>query len=258
MQGNRKNMEQMPAETLNCPMCGAAATSDATKCDHCGARLATVACPSCFGLIFQGAKFCSHCGARVERAELATPTQAPCPRCRIDMPSVVIGATTLRECSKCEGIWADTATLQQIYADREKQAAVLGLPTTLHATDAVKFEEHIHYLPCPVCRQLMNRVNFARCSHVIVDVCRTHGTWFDKDELREIIEFIRGGGMDAARARELEELQQQRRELDAARITGGMDDTGVSNVSYRGSRNAIVDIGLSAVADTFVNFLFGK
>ena len=59
----------MEAQTLNCPMCGAAASSEATQCEHCGARLATVACPSCFGMIFQGAKFCSHCGAKVDRAD---------------------------------------------------------------------------------------------------------------------------------------------------------------------------------------------
>jgi len=47
----------MCAETLNCPMCGAAAPSDATSCEHCGARLATGACPSCFGMMFVGEKF---------------------------------------------------------------------------------------------------------------------------------------------------------------------------------------------------------
>ena len=35
----------------------------------------------------------------------------------------------------------------------------------------------------------MNRVQFANCSHVIVDVCKPHGTWFDRDELRRIVEL---------------------------------------------------------------------
>ena len=47
-----------------------------------------------------------------------------------------------------------------------------------------------------------NRINFAKCSGVIVDVCKGHGTWFDRDELTRIVEFIRGGGLDAARAKE--------------------------------------------------------
>src|SRR6266700_1483873 len=83
----------MQAETLNCPMCGAPQSTDATNCDHCGARLATVACPSCFGLVFQGAKFCSHCGAKVERTEVEPATREMCPRCRVELTSVVIGNT---------------------------------------------------------------------------------------------------------------------------------------------------------------------
>jgi hypothetical protein len=49
----------------------------------------------------------------------------------------------------------------------------------------------------------MNRINFAHTSGVIVDVCTKHGTWFDADELRRVLEFITAGGLEAARAREL-------------------------------------------------------
>jgi Zn-finger nucleic acid-binding protein len=116
----------MSAETLNCPMCGASASSEATKCGHCGARLAAVACPSCFGMIFLGAKFCSHCGGKVNRTEVPTDKVATCPRCKSNLEAVVIGKNNLRECSKCEGIWADADSLSQICADREQQAARFG------------------------------------------------------------------------------------------------------------------------------------
>jgi Zn-finger nucleic acid-binding protein len=61
----------------------------------------------------------------------------------------------------------------------------------------------------------MNRINFARCSGVVVDVCRGHGTWFDRDELSRIVEFIRGGGLDAARSREKAALEEERRQLES-------------------------------------------
>src|SRR6266704_3427907 len=80
----------------------------------------------------------------------------------------------------------------------------------------VELEKNIRYVPCPVCHQLMNRVNFAHCSNVIVDVCAKHGTWFDKDELRCIVEFIRSGCLEQARFREMEELEERRRRLKAA------------------------------------------
>src|SRR5260221_35437 len=121
------NILAMESETLNCPMCGAPAAADATRCEHCGARLATVQCPSCFGMMFVGAKFCSHCGARADRTEVPGAPHENCPRCHIEMDAVEIGNTNLRECPRCGGVWADLTSLQQICADRERQAAVIGM-----------------------------------------------------------------------------------------------------------------------------------
>jgi Zn-finger nucleic acid-binding protein len=67
----------------------------------------------------------------------------------------------------------------------------------------------VRYVACPDCGKIMNRVNFARHSGVVVDVCKAHGTWFDKDELRQILEFIQAGGLDASRQRDLERLKQE-------------------------------------------------
>ena len=193
-------------------MCGAAASSDATCCEHCGARLATVACPSCFGMMFLGEKFCPHCGAKADRQASAAQVKPQlCPRCQIEMEAVTVGGSPLRECPHCEGIWTDAESLRQICADREKQSAVLGMPNSLPADAGLQMEQHIRYLPCPVCGALMNRVNFASFSNVIVDVCREHGTWLDRDELRRIVDFIRGGGLDKARAREMADLEEDRR-----------------------------------------------
>jgi len=65
-----------------------------------------------------------------------------------------------------------------------------------------------------VCKQIMNRANFARCSGVIIDVCKQHGIWFDRDELSRIIEFIKEGGLDAARSKEKMQLEEERRQLE--------------------------------------------
>jgi hypothetical protein len=64
----------------------------------------------------------------------------------------------------------------------------------------------------------MNRVNFARISGVIVDVCKGHGTFLDPGELHAIVQFIRGGGLERARSRQLEDLrEQEQRALEAER-----------------------------------------
>jgi len=241
---------RMAAESLNCPNCGAAVSSDATRCEHCNSRLATVACPSCFGMIFQGSKFCSHCGARADRIELASELIRLCPRCRVNTANTVVGQTDLRECPRCEGIWADADALQKICTDREEQAAVLGVATTVAEPGSVSLD-NIRYVPCPVCKALMNRVNFARCSNVVVDVCKQHGTWFDKDELHRIVEFIRAGGLDKARTKEIEDLERQRRELSAAQIAAAAQNNNSYDYVRHDSPGSIIGLAAGALISSF-------
>ena len=212
----------MQAETLNCFNCGAAVSSDAVSCQFCESRLATVACPFCFGMMFIGSKHCPRCGVAAAQVTAADLPARNCPRCRVEMQSVVIGATTVRECLKCEGLWLDVASFEKICADREQQSAVLGAasPEPTHAVlDAVS---KVSYVPCPECRQLMNRINFARCSGVIVDICKGHGTWFDRDELSRIVEFVRAGGLEAARGKEKAQLEEARRQLHQEQLADDM------------------------------------
>jgi Zn-finger nucleic acid-binding protein len=156
----------------------------------------------------------------------------------MEMSSIVIGATPLSECSRCEGLWVDVRSFEKICADREQQSAVLGTATP--ASTVAGNISKVKYVPCPECSQLMNRMNFARCSGVIVDICKNHGTWFDRDELSRIIEFIRGGGLNASRAKEKlaiaeerEQLRQEKLALDMRRSTshGGGDDDRESGIA---------------------------
>jgi len=205
-------MQVMQAETLNCPNCGAATATDEPLCRFCGSRLATVACPSCFGMIFVGSKHCPRCGAAAVVPTTSAAEETKCPRCKIQMKSVVIGSTTVSECEQCLGLWLNVAAFEKICADREQQSAVLGTasPAPSHA---VRETNKVNYVPCPQCSQLMNRINFARCSGVIVDVCKGHGTWFDRDELSRIVEFIHGGGLEESRSREKEDIKEERLKL---------------------------------------------
>ena len=163
--------------------------------------------------MFIGSKHCPRCGAAAaQRRDIAGQIQK-CPRCRADMKLLQLGATQVQECDRCEGLWLDVNAFETICADREEQAAVLG-GASVAKSDAIRTDGNtVRYVPCPQCAQLMNRINFARCSGVIVDVCKGHGTWFDKDELSRIVEFIRGGGLSVSRAKEKAELEEERRRL---------------------------------------------
>jgi Zn-finger nucleic acid-binding protein len=201
------------AKTLNCRTCGAAVTGDASSCGYCGARVATVACPSCFGMMFAGSRHCPHCGGEASRGPVHEPTGLSCPDCDVPLATVELGPTPINECGRCCGVWLQTTTFERICADTERQTAVLGKP----AAQPIDMNKQWRYLPCPRCRKLMQRVNFAGESGVIVDVCRDHGVWFEREELRRIVEFIRAGGMTEARQTQLERLERERRRLETER-----------------------------------------
>ena len=247
----------MEASTLNCPMCGAPGASDATVCEHCGARLATVACPSCFGMIFTGSKFCQHCGTKIERTGESDATPRFCPRCREPLAAITLGSTKALECAHCSGLWIDTETFNEICADREKQAAVIGgdsqsfqpnLP--YHSLDS------IHYVPCPVCAKLMNRMNFAHGSGVILDICKADGVWFDREELRRIVEFIRAGGLETSRERDRKESEAAKRKQPLV-FPSGTAGAGF-DVSPGGFRETLDTGSLLIDALAFVARLFLK
>jgi Zn-finger nucleic acid-binding protein len=204
----------MEAGMLACPNCGAAAASDAVSCGYCHAQLATVACAACFGMSFAGASHCAHCGASLSSLAAAPAGERRCPRCSNLLGVMAIGAAILEECGGCGGLWVDVKSFERLIADRSTSSAYVGMGS---ASIAPSHEAHetttLRYVPCPDCKKLMQRVNFARCSGVIVDVCKGHGTWFDRDELRQILEFVRAGGLDAARAKEKDQLDHERQRL---------------------------------------------
>jgi len=203
----------MSATTLNCYSCGAAVSSDAPNCGHCGARLASISCPACFGMMFQGAKFCPHCGSPAVQWE-SEKTDRLCPSCRVPMLRGKLREVPLHECGKCYGLWLDTASFEHVCRNAEQKAAALGSAQSVGPAALAP----VRYVRCPQCNELMHRLNFARCSGVIVDVCRAHGTWFDANELHRIVHFVRAGGLDRSRAKEKLELTEERRRLQAARI----------------------------------------
>jgi Zn-finger nucleic acid-binding protein len=107
----------------------------------------------------------------------------------------------------------DSSSFHRICQETEQQTVVLE--TISSGPEAPPSAGSQRYWPCPECRRLMNRQNFARVSGIIVDVCKGHGVWFNQGELRRIIGFIRDGGMSRARNRERQDLEDERARLRA-------------------------------------------
>jgi Zn-finger nucleic acid-binding protein len=122
------------------------------------------------------------------------------------MRQVQIGQAELLECEKCGGIWVDAETFEHLCADSEARAGVLHRwpETPQRQVDTV-----VRYRPCVSCGAMMNRINFGKLSGTVVDVCKGHGTFLDSGELHQVVAFIRDGGLDRARRRQLEDLKEE-------------------------------------------------
>jgi Zn-finger nucleic acid-binding protein len=177
--------------------------------------------------MFFGSKFCGHCGEKAVVTNISEDHDlGNCPRCGIGLRRLQIGKILMSECERCFGLWSDPETFENICLDHDQQSAALsyfgGRPDARQATIPIR------YIPCPHCKQLMNRSNFARSSGVIVDLCKEHGVWFDADELPKIVEFIGNGGLARAREKEKialdgerQKLREERRQLELYEMRSG-------------------------------------
>jgi Zn-finger nucleic acid-binding protein len=181
--------------------------------------------------MFFGSKFCGHCGAEAVEAKTADDKDlGVCPRCKCALDRLEIQSIKLAECKTCAGVWSDPTTFEKICSEKEEQSAALAFFGARPENPNAKFP--VNYVPCPDCKQLMNRSNFARSSGVIIDLCKDHGIWFDAGELPKIVEFIEHGGLTRARAKEKidldaerEEIREERRMLGLSALSSDLTDS---------------------------------
>lgn len=225
---------QREAGSLTCPGCGATVAQDAHQCQFCRAELLVRACPRCFARIFHGHVHCPHCGVSVGVPARANPdgstSARTCPACTTShaLTARLLGGVLLDECPACHGVWLDAGAVDRIVRDRQQSslgtlrqmtppapglgaAAGAGSP----ASSPGQTPGRSMYIACPDCGQIMNRVNFARHSGIILDVCRGHGTWFDSSELQRVVDFVMKGGVEESQRREIDSLREQARRANA-------------------------------------------
>lgn len=225
------------SESWQCRNCGAALAPDATSCHYCASPVGTVRCEQCFQVGRAGAEFCTRCGRRMLALTDSAATNRPCPACRRPLVSGRAGDVPLASCETCGSVWLDREVFARVCRERETQAAMLVGPWMQPRQAGTSDQPAGHrYRPCPVCRNLMNRSNFAKYSGLILDTCRDHGTFFDPRELPALVHFIQGGGMDRMREREREALKEEERRLSALRrISPSSASKGTADFAFRES-----------------------
>lgn len=210
---------------LYCPSCGAPVRREAARCDYCNAALdfslkgKTVNCPNCFAATPADGRFCVRCSRPVKgmvRDDKIMEDRI-CPRCNIPMRAKQIGEFSIIGCDKCGGVFVPHDVFEMMEEKRDSVVFAAIAPPKSQAPAGL----HESYVRCPVCKQLINRVNFARISGVIVDVCREHGIWFDGGEMEKIMDFVAHGGLQRAKAADMERLKAEEELIKLKSSPGG-------------------------------------
>jgi Zn-finger nucleic acid-binding protein len=233
---------------FNCPNCGAAVESDSVVCVYCGSSVAARICPSCFGSVCSTMKHCPRCGTELPDPEVIERDGAlACPLCETGMALISARRYKLRECLECGGLWIDKNSFQDICRIEEERESTIPFryrdDSESAGTGGKKRKRA--YIPCPECGKLMNHKSFTRGSGIVLDWCRDHGSWFDRQELQQVIAFIRNGGLEKSRERERLYLEGEKARLrlqkfDPAVGANRMDACGASAPEFHPSGNSFL------------------
>lgn len=142
-------------------------------------------CLFCGGIVDEAARHCAACGAPPS-LELVSgqDRNVPCPRCDEPLDPVRLSVALVFQCERCRGAFVAGGDWSEIL-DRRSSGEELPLgvfvppPPGKELPMAARFAD----VRCPVCRGATERVLFADTSDVRIDVCPSHGAWFDAGEL---------------------------------------------------------------------------
>ncbi len=186
-------------------------------------------CVNCGAPLSGNLLICQYCKTRqdVDLALISRYTvEKPdcgriCPRCHIPLQLIDLGLDGkfyIERCSSCLGLFFDPNELETLLdktvshvheVDRQRLDEIRNVKRSC--------EYPLGYIDCPVCKKLMQRINFGSGSGVIVDKCREHGLWLDGGELRQILEWVKAGGTLYHKQKQLEnarlELEQEKKNL---------------------------------------------
>ncbi len=88
---------------------------------------------------------------------------------------------------QCGGLWLDFAATGKVLSSMDGGALELADQAARAAQTAVDTSQT--GLACPVCFQPLSRLHVGGTT-VEVDRCNEHGTWFDRNELRQAAEQV--------------------------------------------------------------------
>ena len=192
-------------------------------------------CTSCSAPLPAYSSLCDYCGAKndvdlqgiAEFTVTNTLSERNCPICGRAMET--IGLSTIADfyierCPDCLGLFFDPEELNALLDKSVANVYRFNLQKIFAMNQMVPdgTSRSRTYIRCPICGELMNRINFGTKSGVVIDQC-THGVWLDSGELRKLLEWRKAGGQLYHEKIMNDRAERERREEEnrrAVRISG--------------------------------------
>ena len=106
-----------------------------------------------------------------------------CPVCKEPLVVLELEQVEVDYCTSCSGVWLDAGELELLLETDEDRSRLGNL-----FKEAGEIKEKSH--DCPICGKQMKKFEIGEKGKVVVDKCRkNHGIWFDKGELKKVVEF---------------------------------------------------------------------
>ncbi|MBK7396553.1 MAG: zf-TFIIB domain-containing protein [Myxococcales bacterium] len=116
-----------------------------------------------------------------------------CPRCQRPLTTHQAPRFTMFACTGCGGMWLDGAASRTVVAAVDPVAMQAADHVARAAEQAVDVNAQA---ACPQCRHAMEKMPIPAAG-VVVDTCREHGVWFDRNELQQVVRAVASPGTAA-------------------------------------------------------------
>lgn len=111
-----------------------------------------------------------------------------CPVCRVKLGSTTVGGVTVDGCSRCGGVWFDTAELTQMAGKELTHLAAVDV--AFEAVPGVVSVESVPG-PCPTCGEPLVEFEPPQAPGLRLHRCaRGHGVWLREDDFEKVIERV--------------------------------------------------------------------
>ncbi len=166
-------------------------------------------CKFCSAPLPKKGPICDYCGQRnplnlrvLSKIEIEDENaEHNCPVCDTTFENINIGQkqrVLVHRCNDCDGVFVTEDTLEQLIKKEkiEREKIDYNVLRFIQENPRQKKETVIRYRRCPVCENMMQRINYRAVSGVVVDRCLRHGVWLDGGELRQLFEWKKAGGSE--------------------------------------------------------------